>query len=109
MLFRSKMGYQIIIITARNNEHCPNQEEVTTQYFKRHNLKYDKIIFDTPVKGKCAYENSVSIFVDDREKNLDEISEYGIECLHFSSNPNSKYQTFTDWRDIIKYMKSRKE
>lgn len=102
-------GYKIIIITARNTTHCKNQKDITINYFKYHNLQYDKIIFDMSKKGVCAYENNVSIFIDDREENLDDVSQYGIECLHFSSDTHSKYKTFTDWRDIAEYIKTKKE
>lgn len=103
----NKNGYKIMIITARNNNHCKNQEEITKEYFKRHNLKYDKIIFDMSKKGKCAQENNVSIFFDDKEENLDEISSYGIECIRFSTKNDSKYKTFSNWMDIIEYLKAK--
>lgn len=105
----NKNGYKIIIITARNCERCNREEEITKDYFKRHNLKYDKIIFDMTKKGKRAYENGVSIFFDDREENLDDVSSYGIECIRFTTKNDSKYKTFSNWYDIIEYVKSRKD
>lgn len=105
----NKSGYKIIIITARDYKHCPNQEEITKEYFSSHNLKYDRIIFNQTNKGKCAYLNNVSIFFDDKEENLDEINSYGIECIRFTTKNDSKYKTFSNWYDIIEYVKSRKD
>jgi len=102
-------GYKIIIITARDNEHVPNQQEITKNYFAKHNLKYDKIIFNQKNKGKCALDNRVNIFFDDKEENLDEIGSYGIECIRFTTKNDSKYKTFSNWYDIIEYIKSRKD
>lgn len=98
-------GYKIVIITARDNEHVLNQEEITKNYFAKQNLKYDKIIFNQSNKGKCALDNKVDIFFDDKEENLDEISLYGIECIRFTTKSDSKYKTFSNWYDIIEYIK----
>ncbi|MDE5538959.1 MAG: hypothetical protein K2J20_00545 [Bacilli bacterium] len=100
-------GYKIVIITARDTKHCPNQFAITTDYFKRHNLHYDEIIFECEEKGQTASSHHVNLFIDDKEANLDDISAYGIECFRFGAAKDSKYKTFTNWYDIIEYLKDR--
>lgn len=99
-------GFKIVIITARNNNCNVDMEKLTKEYFKKHDLKYDKIIFNKDKKGKIAKENKCDIFIDDREENLDDISQYKIECLKFGEYSN-KYKTFDNWYDIIEYIKTK--
>ena len=100
-------GYKIVIITARDLKRCKNQVEITTSYFKRHNLEYDEIIFECDQKGKVASSHHVNLFIDDKEANLDDISTYGIECFKFGTDEPSKYKTFSNWYEIIDYLKAR--
>lgn len=101
-----KKGFKIVIITARNNNCNIDMEKLTKKYLRKHKLKYDKIIFNKSQKGEIARENGCDIFIDDREENLDNISQYGIECLKFGQESN-KYKTFSNWHDIIEYIKTK--
>ncbi|MDD4705955.1 MAG: hypothetical protein PHS24_01905 [Bacilli bacterium] len=104
-----KMSYEIIIITARGGELDYDHEKVTKDYFAKHNLPYDKIYFGNYPKGDIALKEKINIFIDDRIYNLDDVSQYGIECLHFVSDMNIKspYKKFDNWDDIILYLKNR--
>lgn len=104
--FFNKNGYKVIIITYRPDTYVPDVNDVTIDFFKKHNLKYEKLI-NTYDKGIAAKENNVDIFIDDKTIHLDDVSEYGIECLRYSRVYDSKYKTFSDWRDIIAYLKTR--
>jgi len=103
-----KNGHKIIIITYRPDKYVPDINEITIEYFKKHGLKYDKLI-NTYEKGIAAKENHVDLFIDDKEKHLDDVNKYGIECIRFTKEKESKYKTFSNWLDIIKYIKNRKE
>lgn len=103
-------GYKIIIVTAREESIAsPNEEALTKEYLKKHNLEYSKIYFACHKKGKIAKDNNIELFIDDNETVLDDIHKYNIECLKISSYLNSKYKTFTNWHDIIEYIKLREE
>ena len=110
-----KLGYKIILITARNNNYSPKVKDLTIAYFKKYNLPIDEIIFDDKLiakKGPTAHKNKVSLFIDDKEENLDDVNSYHIECLKFASKKEpknqSKYKTFTNWYDIIEYIKKER-
>lgn len=107
-------NYKIILITARNNKYSPKVKTITTNYLAKYNLPYDKIIFDDEEqenKGLSANQEHVSLFIDDKETNLDNIAKYNIECLLFDNQKHpqncSKYKTFSNWRDIIEYIKRK--
>lgn len=104
-----QMGYEIIIITARGSEIEYQHEKITKDYFKKHNLPYDKIYFGLYNKGDVALIENISVFIDDRINNLDDVAQYGVECLHFVSDMNIKspYKKFDNWHDIILYLKNR--
>lgn len=104
-----QMGYEIIIITARGSEIEYQHEKITKDYFKKHNLPYDKIYFGDYNKGDVALIENISVFIDDRIYNLDDVAQHGVECLHFVSDMNIKspYKKFDNWHDIILYLKNR--
>lgn len=108
-------NYKIILITARNNKHSLNTKDITIKYLEENQVIYDKIIFDDDNlndKGTIAKKEKINLFIDDKDINLDRVSKYGIECLKFTYQDdiekNNKYKTFTNWYDIIEYIK-RKE
>lgn len=98
--------YKIIIITARNKRYTNHSFEITEEYLKKNDLKYDKIIFEQTEKGSAAFLNHVELFIDDREEVLDGIHSYGIECIRFT-NSKSKYLTFYDWKEVLKFLKKK--
>ena len=105
------MGYEIIIITARGEELDYEYERITKDFLNKYNLPYDKIFFGNYPKGNIAKKENLSIFVDDRLYNLDDVSQHGIKCLHFveNLNINSPYKKFNNWDDIIIYLKNKEE
>lgn len=106
--FFDSNGYKIIIITYRPETYAPDVNNITIEFFKKHGLKYEKLI-NTYDKGIAAKENKVDIFIDDKIVHLDDVNQYGIECIRFSNKNDSKYKTFSNWYDIIEYVKSRKD
>lgn len=104
--FKEK-NIKVIFITARNDEWSPNTELVTKKYLEKYGLEYSKIIFGKELKGSAAKEENVSLFIDDKEENLDDISKYGIECIRITDDKNSKYKTFNNWKCLLEYIKRK--
>lgn len=99
---------KVIIITTRDKYYANDIDEISVNHLKRNGLKFSKYI-NTTTKGIEAFNNNVDIFIDDKESNLDDVSSYNIECLKFSDKKGSKYKTFSNWSDIIKYIIDRKD
>ena len=108
--FKSR-GCKIIFITARNDIYTPNVKKLTKEFLDKNNIYYDKLIFEEVGHGDksvLAKENSIDIFIDDKEDVLDKIaSSSKIECIRFTNDKNSKYKTFNNWYDIIEYIKTK--
>lgn len=106
--YLNENGYKIVIITARSNKYDPRIKDLTLEYLKRHNLKYSKIIFEKDEKGKIASKEHVKLFIDDKETVLDNVATYNIDTIKMGGNVSSKHKTFSNWSDIINYIKTRK-
>ena len=104
-------GCQIIIITAREFSDKLCMELFTSRLFEENNLPYDKIIVNSLPKGPDAHNEGIDLFIDDLESNLDNVSSYGIESIKVVEEltGNSKYKEFTNWFDILDYIKAKKE
>ena len=104
--FKEK-NIKVIFITARNDAWSPNTEKVTKDYLEKYGLEYDKIIFGKEMKGAAAKEENVSLFIDDKEENLEDISKYGIECIRITKDKSSKFKTFDNWKELLDYIKRK--
>ena len=47
--------------------------------------------------------NTGSVFIDDKESVLDEVSTYGINCICMGNS--KKYQSFCNWHQVLQYIK----
>ena len=94
---------KIIIITARNNKYYHKSNQDTLEYLKKNGLFYDKIYFNEPKNGRRAHKSHVDLFIDDKEKILDNMKQYGIQGLCMGCS--SKYPSFDNWKQIIEYLK----
>lgn len=105
------IGCKIIIITARNDIYTPNIKKLTKEFLDNNNIRYDKLLFNdinNNDKSKLALDNHVDLFIDDKEIVLDKIAEASnIECIRFTKDKGSKYKTFSNWYDIIEYIKTK--
>ncbi len=98
-----EQGYKIVIITARNNKYYRRSTKDTLEYLKNHGVFYDKIYFNEPDKGKRAYKEHVDLFIDDKERILDNMSMYDISGLCMGKS--LKYPSFDNWFQVIEYIK----
>lgn len=78
------------------------------RYAKKYDLPYDEIYYKQNKKGKIAKELNVSYFIDDKEKVLDEVKEYGIQTIWYTNEKKeSKHLIFSNWLDIANYIIER--
>lgn len=99
-------GYKIIIVTARGSEIDYDHETITKNYFKKHQIPYDDIIFSSTNKGLDCKNNNIDMLIDDREENLDSAANYGVVPIKIKSikEPLSKYPMFDNWLYLEKYL-----
>lgn len=98
-------NFSIVIITARGSKGFDFLIPITVKYLISKKIPYDAIIFKQEKKGKACISHNVSLFIDDKENVLDEISEHGIKVLRMNNkNENSKYPSVKSWQDVKKYI-----
>lgn len=101
-------GHKIIIITARGYTIKKDLEKITHDYFERHDLSVDKMIFMARDKLDSCIENKVDLMIDDSITVLNNIRASGIRTLLFTSICNKNIQTDLDrvesWLELEKYI-----
>ena len=102
---------KIIFITARGSQGLENLIPITKKYLSNKKIYYDKIIFKQESKVDACIKNNIDIFIDDKEKVLDEIKVANIKTLRFcSSKTIRKNEKVSNWLEVKKYIdKSLKE
>ncbi len=104
-----KSGHKVVIITARGYTKTKDDiPKITKDYFKRHNIKVNKIIFNKLDKEEVCLTNKIDIMIDDSIETLERIKAKGINVLLFNSLSNEHVKTKLDrvnsWLDLEKYI-----
>lgn len=105
-------GHKIVFITARGAESTSDfvslkSTYLTSLYFAKNNIPFDKLIFFQEEKGNACLNEFVDIFIDDRENVLDEVAKKGIKTLRISEESvDSKHKLVQNWQEIKKYIDS---
>lgn len=81
-------GNEVYIITSRGEICCKGSEKLTYDYFKKNNINYTKIFFDSFEKAKICKENKIDIMIDDSVKHCREIADKNIKSILFTSEVN---------------------
>lgn len=100
-------GHEIYIITGRNNGEYTDPHELTTNWLKKYDIIYDKLIFtnayDKHAKTEVCLENNINIMIEDSTQiSLDLISN-GINVLTMNTRYNRQNQDLervSSWKEI---------
>lgn len=106
VLERLKKENQIIFITSRGEKKFKGTENLTLDYLKKHEINYDKIIFNAFYKAKICKENNIDILIDDSIKLCEETFDNGIRAIVFNSIVNmkrgTKLERVNNWIELEK-------
>ena len=102
-------GYEIYIITARyltnrNDVLGDEMRNIVINWLKENNINYDKIIFSPEDKLEICKENNISIMIDDRVENINDISKIiPVVCFNAAYNKmcsgKNIFRAYT-WYDV---------
>lgn len=102
-------GYKIYIITARyltdrNDDLGKEMRNIVIEWLKENSINYDKIIFSPEDKFEICKENNISIMIEDKVENINNISKIiPVVCFNASYNKvcNGKniFRAYT-WYDV---------
>lgn len=93
VLEKLEQNNEIIFVTSRGDEKFKGTENITLNYLKRNNIKYNGIIFNAYDKAKVCKENNIDVLVDDSVKLCEEAKKAGIKSIVFTSIVNKNKQT----------------
>lgn len=107
-------GHKVIVITARGyTEFNDNIAFITESYFNKHDIKFDKIVFNKLHKDEACVENGIDIMIDDSISTLEKIAAKGIKTLLFNSISNRKIKTninrVDNWLELENCINNLKE
>lgn len=102
-------GYEIYIITARyltdrNDNLGKEMRNIVIGWLKENSINYDKIIFSPEDKFEICKENNISIMIEDKVENINNISKIiPVVCFNAAYNKecNGKniFRAYT-WYDV---------
>ena len=102
-------GYKIYIITSRyltdrNDDLGKEMRNIVIEWLKENSINYDKIIFGPEDKFEICKENNISIMIEDKVENINNISKIiPVVCFNASYNKvcNGKniFRAYT-WYDV---------
>lgn len=109
-------GYEIYIITARyltsrNDEIGNEMRNIVIHWLKENNINYDKIIFSPEDKLNTCIDNNISIMIEDKVENINNISKIiPVVCFDASYNKvcsgKNIFRAYT-WYDVYYQIKKK--
>ena len=102
-------GHEIYIITARyltdrNDEVGKEMKNIVINWLKSNDINYDQIIFSPEDKIEICKENNISIMIEDKVENINNISRIiPVICFHAEYNKQCIGQNIIrcySWYDI---------
>ena len=106
VLERLNKSNDIVFVTSRGEERFKGSEDITLNYLKRNNIKYDRIIFNAFDKAKICKDNNIDVLVDDSVKLCEEAKKEGIRSIVFTSivnkDKNTKVKRVDNWLELEK-------
>ena len=88
-------GNEIFFITVRNDRECGGEGEacrITTEWFNKYDIPYDKIYYDVYDKATFCKEHNIDAFMDDSTKTVRLVSSEGIRTFIAMNNFNADFE-----------------
>lgn len=105
-------GHTIIFITSRGdqNEYYIGTEKITIDFFKKHKIPYDKIIFNTTKKEIACKNENIDILLDDNVTFCKNVNDVGIKTIIFNTKENKNIDAgnimrVNSWKEFYEYIK----
>lgn len=99
-------GNEIYIISNRDNGEYTDAKTLTTNWLKKYNIYYDKLILTNFNKGQVCKENHIDIMIEDSIRHCVDIMENGIKCFmmttRYNKHSNIQIEKVSSWEEIYK-------
>lgn len=103
-------GYNIFIITGRDNGEYTNPYEMTKKWLDENNIIYDKLIitsaYDTHSKTKVCLKNHIDIMIDDSKRICEDCVINNIKALLMDTpyNKDANITRVHNWEEIYEFI-----
>lgn len=97
-------NHEIYIITGRKKEFHDDPYLQSKKWLDKNNVYYDKLIVDAGNKKDVCLEEEIDLFIDDLLDNCLAVSNIGVDVIRFSDKKHDKFNNYTNWEDIYKYI-----
>lgn len=104
-------GYEIYIISGRDNGEYSNPYKMTYDWLDKYKIEYDKLIltdaYNSLEKAKICKENDISIMIDDSARILLEVQNKGITALLMDTPYNKEVDNLKrvhTWKEIYEFI-----
>ncbi len=107
-------GHKIYLITARWDMPNDNIQEITKQWLKENDVKYDELIINASDKLQLIKEKNIDIFIDDSFNNCKSIAENtNTKVYMMTSGVNGNFndeniKRVYSWPEIYDLIKNKK-
>ncbi len=108
-------GYEIYIISGRDNGEYSNPYKMTSEWLNKYKIEYDKLIltnaYDSLEKAKICLENEISIMIDDSTRILLEVDKNGTTALLMDTPYNrgvDNLKRVFNWEEIYEFITNYK-
>jgi len=109
-------GYEIYIISGRNNGEYSDPYKMTFDWLDKYKIEYDKLIltdaYNSLEKAKVCRENGISIMIDDSVRILLEVEKAGITALVMDTPYNRDVDNLNrvhNWKEIYDFITNFQE
>lgn len=106
-----ELGYEIYIVTGRDNGEYSDPYKMTADWLQEHNIQYDKLLltnaYNSPEKAKICIDNNISIMIDDSIKISQEVDKAGIKTLLMDTPYNRQFNELPrvhNWKEIYEFI-----
>ena len=106
-----KNGYEIYIISGRDNGEYSNPYKMTSDWLDKYKIEYDKLIltdaYNSLGKAKLCLENNISIMIDDSARILLEVDKAKITALLMDTPYNREEgnsKRVHNWKEIYEFI-----
>lgn len=99
----SKLGHEIIFITARSDFGFGNPYKISKEYLDKYGIHYDKLIVSALDKGSVCKNEKIDLFIDDNLKNCSLVENKNIKVFLFDNifnKDDNHFDRVYNWDDI---------
>ena len=107
--YLNKQKFKILFVTIRGDadKFYRGSYQVSLDYFKKYNIHYSKILFDSRDKANVCKSENIDIMLDDSLKVVSRVSKTKTRAIlfNFKNKQNYGHEQVASWQEFINIIK----